>query len=459
MTALFARRGAAAAVHDAFDVPCDDGYAGLRRAGDELLGVLAVDPGPAVPVVHAVHHAGGGVGGAGPRGAEILPAVARALGMRDAAPVGVDIVSQVMTAAPHGPAAHAYRRLLGGLPIAAHRSVHLVMRFRPAAHPAAVAARGGSGVGALRTAIWCLRRLAACLAEVGVAARPLTAAEVTALTAGLTEGRAPGDPALVTRVPLVEAPETLRALLAAPTLSAASSTTVTIRVGRRVDGIGLQTVVRDRLVAPVAPRPGFVDVDGDPRALAAIGLPVAVPAGRVDPDLPWQTGAAAAAIIGSVRIPTGGDGQVVGAAVDGSPVTLRLAGPSLARSEVLGGRRLAGQVLVRLAGLGVTTCVRTVCPADWEPAAARLGPTVRVGGHTSGVQAIVDAADPPVVADPGVTVVRASDAAGGPSVGAHPVLIASRDDPDTVTATAGGASVTVRLVSTPEERGLLGEID
>ncbi|WP_132991819.1 type VII secretion protein EccE [Gordonia zhaorongruii] len=283
-----------------FDVPDGSGgYVGVIRDGPRLVCVLAVEPPPPEPVFVATARRSGGLP---------LDAVAACLMRSDARPDVVEIVERTLTSWGDGPAARAYRDVLGPLAPASHRSVALVIRIDPARCPDAVALRGGGPAGALRTTLWCLRRLTATLRAAGARTRPFTAAALSAD--------------------------------AAWTWSA------------------------DRPVVAL---------------VTASGIDGAAP-------------------------PQAGDGQLIGAAQDGEPVALRMAGPQIGRVDVAGDVRLARQVVVRLAALGVRCHVLTDRTDQWRPLVHALSDGLLLSeGPTTppSAQVVVhDRSDPPGLRSP-----------------------------------------------------------
>lgn len=453
-----------------FEVPCDGGLTGLTRDGEGLIGVLAVAAPPAAPVVAGV---------AAVPDAALLPAVSAALSARDAAPQSIDVVSHTMSRWPDGPAGHAYRGLLGGLSIAAHRSVHLVVRVRPSDFPDAVRLRGGPGAGSVRTTLWCLRRLQAHLAEAGVRSRPLAAAEIIDLAASLTEGvpvsaadlgptglRHNGFPLTVYRWTGTTA-QALSALLAMPTAVDSVSTTLTVRLAATADGPRLSATVRDN-GGPVRDRAadhGIELITDRPRSAAALGLPVPAPpepAGRgASITAPQRlTPAQTAAVVAATTVPLAGDGQLVGAADSGAPVTLRMAGPGVPLSHVVGDDLLARQTVVRLAALGVTVAVASDRPRYWEQLGATIGGgLIRVAGTDPTARAVFDETrGGGRQAPPGSTLIRRhSTADADPDDGAP--TIRAQQVPGLVEAAGGGIRVPVRVVSTAAERSLVDAVE
>ena len=161
-----------------FDVPDGDGFVGVGLDGTRLVSVLSVIPPPPAPVLLPD----------GPRARLPVDAIARCFAYTDARPARIDVVTRTLASWGDGPAARAYRTVLGPLHPASHRTVALVIRIDPAQCQAAVALRGGGAVGALRTALWCVRRVTAAAAP-HVRLRPLTAAALSTDAAWTLDAR------------------------------------------------------------------------------------------------------------------------------------------------------------------------------------------------------------------------------------------------------------------------------
>ncbi|GEE03707.1 hypothetical protein nbrc107696_41530 [Gordonia spumicola] len=334
-----------------FDVPDGDGCIGLRRDGPHLTAVLTLAPGPPSPITLPD----------GPRTRVPLDDIACAMVRRDAHPLRVDVATRTLTSWGDGPAARAYRGLLGPLAPASHRTVALVVHLDPARFPDAVALRGGGSVGALRTAIWCVHRVIAACAAAGVRTRVLTAAELSA-----------------------DAAWTL-----------------------------------------------------DDAAVAA----------RITPD--GSEGTAP---------PLAADGQLIGAD-DGTPVALRVAGPSIPRVAVAADARTVRQTVVRSMALGVRTHVVTDRPDQWGPLVDAIGDPVLLS-HGQAIpqtaQLVVGDTGEAIRARPGLTVLDVHRADPPPTASG---CLLHQDPSDSAVlhlVTPGGLRTTVRTVTTPAERELTG---
>lgn len=411
-----------------FDVPSEGSQTGFRRETDSLVAVLAVTPSDPIPIVVGQPHGAG---------QPILPAVIATMAARDVAPWSVDIVSHTMGWWSDGPATRAYRSLLGGVPIAAHRSVYLKVRIRPTDFPDAVARRGGDGPGALRTALWCVRRLRNRLSENGVLARPLNAAEIADLTASFADRS--GVDGSSTYEWVGRDRDSLAALIAAPGTVDAASTSLTLQLVGGPAGPRLRGTVRDG-GGPSAARSGNHDLrpvtDDDPGFLT-----------------PEQT-----ASLTHVALPVAGDGQVIGADPSGAPVAFRLAGPNIPQAHVIGDDTLVRQVVVRLAALGVPVAIASDNPQRWERLAMAIGGgLVTIGQQRRPARVLLDdTAAGEVSALPGSTLLRRHADTSALTV-PGPLL---RQDRATGTVVVRGAdrSATARLVSTAAERTLT-EVD
>lgn len=410
-------------------------------------------------------------------GAPLPAAVMAATSMRDAALASIEIVSHTMGCWGDAPAARAYRSLLGGLRVAAHRSVHLVLRLRPTDDPRAVRARGGDGVGTLRAALWCMRRVRAVLHDAGISAHPLSASELTELTFGLVEGAAVTEAVdseigvhhngvHLTAYHLDDhRPDALAALLSAPVSAHAVSTTVTLGYSVAAAGPRLQATVRDN-GGPAIDRGGEHGlrlVTQRRRVAVAAGLPIGLPPGprkkdgSLDDRRQGFGGSETTRVTETLAIPLVGDGQVVGADASGSPVALRLAGRDVPRCEVIGDDALARQSVARLAALGVTVAVVSDHPRRWSRLADSVGTgLVTLGDSPYPAQVLVDdTAAGGLTAAPGTTLLRRIPADSAEALVSHtgPRLRQSVSDA-TVYAEGGGRRIPVRLVSTAAERTL-----
>ncbi|MGB6244627.1 MAG: hypothetical protein WBF94_06705, partial [Gordonia sp. (in: high G+C Gram-positive bacteria)] len=169
---------------------------------------------------------------------------------------------------------------------------------------------------------------------------------------------------------------------------------------------------------------------------------------------PTQT----AAIVAATTVPLAGDGQLIGAADSGAPVTLRMAGPGVPLSHVVGDDLLARQTVVRLAALGVTVAVASDRPRYWEQLGATVGGgLIRVAGTDPTARAVFDETrGGGRQAPPGSTLIRRHSTAdpddGAPTIRAQQV-------PGLVEAVGGGIRVPVRVVSTTAERSLVDAVE
>ncbi|MFT3714549.1 MAG: type VII secretion protein EccE [Gordonia sp. (in: high G+C Gram-positive bacteria)] len=313
-----------------FDVPCDDGVVGVLADDRSLTTVLAFTPGPARPGV-----------------TDLLPTdvVHRWRSGPDADAVDVRVFTQE-AAIGGGPAGAAYRGLLGPLPLVAHRTVHLTIRFD--ARSAVAARYGTGGAGALRACRSVTRRLIAALGAAGVAARALPAAGITAAAAAID----PAEP----------------------------------------------TVYASRADEPV---------------------------------------------------PLTGDGILVGAADDGSPVAMRLAG--LPRCVVDGGTELAARLAVRLVATGSSCAVFTDRPQCWRPVVDAVGDRSLLHPAADGPADVLidDRAGHRLGAVPGRTVLEI----GAGTQSSEPVIREGSDG--RLTVSGGGRRLTVAPVTTTAESALV----
>ncbi|WP_344782412.1 type VII secretion protein EccE [Gordonia caeni] len=427
-----------------FDVPYGDGYLGVRHDAGTLLTVLALGPGPSGPV-RLDRPWPQTVPGAGLS----WNLLSQWMSGADAAATELTVLTHGSSGRGAGPAWSAYRTLIGPLSVAAHRSVHLAIRFAPLAHPGLVARYGDGTAAALRACLSGTRRLADRLAGDGLTAAPLSAAELTRLTDQLTAGTERSaayavDPADPAGLPA--------ALEAAWRAGAAATTALRWRSG----AAGPELTALARIDQPAAPAPaGWVALTGEDRGAPTAALGAAAPLVSGPGPLPAGTLAALEPAV----LPTGGAGVIVGADAAGCPVGLRLTGAEIPLAEISGDLLLAQRLVVRLVALGTSAAVFTDRPEHWtglidavadrrllHPAAdgaaevliddrpgGRLGP---LDGHT-------------------VLRLRPADEDGPPAPGGIRVR-QDREEPGSAVLTGAGREVRVRLVATGAEDALVG---
>jgi len=415
----------------AFDVPCAEGAVGVQRRGTGLHTVLALAPPPAGPVVHDGVPAGPG-----------LPLSVLTGWLRRPAAAGsaVSVITCARRWGGAGPVIPAYRELLGPLTVTGQRAVYLLLRTEAGLDRDAAAA--------VRRCRSATRLLTGLLGEAGVAARPLTAAQVGELsrTVGLAFGRValetgPAAPVRPLALGVADPSGALEAVWAA---GPGGTTALTISGGP--DRVRLHACARSaahaystgaRLpdgAAPPAPAPESVATES------------AVLDGAV----------LDAAVLDTGLLPIGGAGPLVGADGGGRPVTLPLSGPEVPRSWLLGDEVLARRIAVRLAALGIAVCVHTDSPQHWAGLLAAAGRPDLLRFADSGPAQVVlhEGAAPPPQA-PGATVLRLLPADADAPPPADPALI--QTGPGAAIAAGAGRSLPLRLVRGPAEDRLLAD--
>ncbi len=272
-----------------FDVPCrgpeiPGGFVGVRHSAGALTTELVLTPGAAAPHRLGEPPAGTGV---------VLPAetITDWLTRPEAAAVEVLVRVHAGPAPRRGPAAAAYRTLLGPLEPIPERRVHLRVICRPLAHPALTARYGTGPAAALRYCVSATRRLAGLLRAAGIGVRALGAAEVSTAAPGEAVAALPGEPPaapipLSGSGPLLGADDTGRPIalpLAGPGIPAAAvigDDDLARRVVARLTGLGLGCAI-------FTERPrrwsGLLDAVGDP---ALVHPAAAGPAPILVDDLP-----------------------------------------------------------------------------------------------------------------------------------------------------------------------------
>ncbi|ATD71644.1 MULTISPECIES: type VII secretion protein EccE [Gordonia] len=455
---------------------------GARWVGDTLVTVVRVDPGgPAVTYLTPGNSTLAGETG------QLVPldVLAECIDRYDIALSSIEVISHGVRVWGSGVAPATYDRTLGPLSATAQRSVFVVLRLDPLECPDAVARRGGGATGALRTATVTTRRVAKRLAEHGLTTTILSAAQITSVTTQLTEGagldslaeewESVGVSGLRIRSAAVES-EALPAVVRDVWVNSAVSTTLTIRLrhitadrrhrkGRRE--VEVSAFVRfnefpdARRSVPSWPA-GLQPLDGRQFDALAVSLPIATPT-RLDRALPTLTGDAAQAFLGSVRLPAGGCGQLIGADHAGRAVATRLVGPGIATVSVAAGIHVVAQMALRAVAVGASVRVHTDRPHRWAPLVTAVAdPSAlslagdRTPARPGPALVIVDGVSPPspqpdttrmIVSAPGV-----DDPAGGHTV----ALMQNPRAPQDLSLDTGGEPILVTMVATPDEWNLIG---
>lgn len=456
----------------------EHGLIGARWAGGTLITVLRVQP--AAPALTYLTPHGARLGD--PTGQLVpLTALAECINPFDIPLTAIDVVSHGIRSWGDGPAAASYRRTLGPLPAAAHRSVLVILRLDPQNCADAVARRGGGAVGALRTATITTRRVARRLAESGLRVGTLSASEITMLPGQLTDGGTldafAEDWTSVTGGPLrlrsaAIDPEKFDTVLtdvwADPTLS----TTVTVRLGHDADDrLEVRGIVRfDDLGTPrgddgAGRDDGLIPLDGHQFDALTASLPVATPA-RAFRDVPAVTGSDADTLLDRVAIPAAGCGQLIGADGSGRAVAIRLVGPDVPLVAIAGEYHLAAQVVLRAVAVGASVTVHTDAPGRWHAMIVAVGDPrlLALAGDraAAGAGPRVDVYDgvPARATEPNgtrIVVIRPGDPRERElCAGAAVVLRQNPRSPQDISVTTGSERTRVTLVATPDEWSLTG---
>lgn len=459
-----------------FDVPLpesDGRRCGMRWDGTHLITMLALEPTAVQPTLL-------GATEVTTRSTVSLADVARCLAQFDIRLAAVDVVS--LGARTSGPDAVVglYTKLLGPLPAAAARTVWLVLRFDPLDNPGAIDNRGGGQEGMIRTALVATRRVASRLTSRSVRATVLTAAELAAAHSATLhdteaaqwteEWRAVRGADIALHGYVVPPARLDSGVLSSIWTLPGRSVLTTLRLtpapestspGHRGTEVSLTALVRHDTAATET-EPGSAPTDlglrpvrGDQRRLLLDG-------GHLDPSAALSGPPAAMA---AFTVPVGACGQVIGATADGAGVTVPLFGPSVRRVEIVGSLRLTQLMVLRAIAVGATVFVHSARPEQWQRLVDKVDdPATMAVASAAGAQ---HAATATMIIYDGVTSagqvseatavhVRAPEEIGAQVLDADVVLIDSPDAPGSVVLRTEGETLTVRLVSIPEEFDVLG---
>ncbi|MCR5976983.1 type VII secretion protein EccE [Gordonia jinghuaiqii] len=455
---------------------------GARWVGDTLVTVVRIDPGgPAVTYLTP-----GNSTLADPAGQVVpLDTLAACINPYDIRLSSIEVISHGVRVWGSGVAPATYDRTLGPLSATAQRSVFVVLRLNPLDCADAVARRGGGAAGALRTATVTTRRVAKRLAESGLSTTILSAGQITAIGTQLTEGASldslteewgsVGVAGLRMRSAAVE-PDALGAVLRDIWVNPAVSTTVTVRLRhvpaerRRRDGrstVEVSGVVRFNEF-PAAHRAlsswpaGLKPLDGCQFDALAVGLPIATPT-RLDRNLPALTGSDADEFLASVRLPAGGCGQLIGADHAGRAVATRLLGPGISTVSVAAGIHVVAQIALRAVAIGAAVRVHTDRPHRWTPVVAAIGDpgalslaADRTPTRPGPALVIVDGVAPPPPQADTTRLIVVAPGLGDPDGGSTVALRQNPRAPQDISLDAGGQTILVTMVATPDEWNLIG---
>ncbi|UEA58426.1 type VII secretion protein EccE [Gordonia otitidis] len=481
-----ARRRSAGSAPAPFDVPtsgrhhgrsptshAETGVVGVRWTGEMLITVLRVSPARSAPTFLS------------PFGSETtdpplpLTTLAECIDPYDIPLASIDIVVQGIRVGGAGPAAAIYERTLGPLPATTHRDTLVILRLDPRRCPNAIARRGGGATGALRTATITTQRVARRLRECDLAATPLDAVGIDAVTTRLMQGarldatHEDWSHVSAGRVRFRTAsldPRKLSRALERQWGGTPLSTTLTLSLSHGPAGdLEVRALVRvDELpdagrVATAWPH-GAEPLDGRQFDALAASLPT-TGANRIHRHLPVAAGTEAFALLDTLRVESGGCGQLIGADHTGRAVTARLFGTDVPEVALIGTTALATQVVLRIVATGGRVALHTSRPDRWHHLVDAIGDRHVLGfaDNRSGrdidarVQ-LFDSVAPCAVAD-GVTrilVVPQDQEVDDVRTGAI-VLRQHRTWAHQLTLETSRDRVGVTMVSTPEESGFIGQ--
>ncbi|MDL9935651.1 type VII secretion protein EccE [Gordonia sp. ABSL1-1] len=411
----------------------------------------------------------------------------------------IEVVSHGRRIGGIGRAADVYARTVGPLPATARRSVLIVLRLDPLDCPDAVARRGGGGTGALRTATIATRRVAKRLTEAGLHVRPLTAAQITAVTAELLDGTdldtvteswtslrgsaTGGGPATHLTTGSVEPAQLVAALSAPWPAGPISVTTVLAMRHDSRGGLELRGVIRTATPAQTSTTPiglpaGVRRLDGHQFDALVAGLPIETTA-PIERMVAPVTGARASQITRELRLPAAGCGQLVGADRAGQGIAIRLIGADIAHVVLAAEFALTAQVVLRAVAIGAHVVVHSRRPQDWAPVIATVADlgalslsTDRIPGRGALRAVVADGVDIPAP-PPGttrITVLPPGTAGRPPTDDIAPVThsgsisIADADvvirqnprAPQEISIATRTLRQTVTMVATPAEWTMIG---
>ncbi|MBH0777580.1 type VII secretion protein EccE [Nocardia sp. NEAU-351] len=485
------RPGQVAAGAEAFDVPLPEGGSyGMRWDGGLLITMLRIDPPPdALTLLRR--------GSLSTDQTIPLDEIARCLEQFDINLTSIDVISTGARTAGATPIADLYDRIIGPLPAIAQRTVWLVLRLEPLANAQAVDNRGGSGSGALRTAIIATRRVANRLAARDISVSVLTAGEMNTAARQLLRG-IPLDQFTETPKSLVHGDLHLTSYEIGPDLigergfsdiwaTPSSATTVTVRLrpgtagtGRGRDtatpSIALDALVRfDTLTEPDGPPlPGLRPLSGRQFRALLDCLPTRI--GGSDIGRTGDHRGLRSALMG-IAVPTAGCGQLIGADDHGQGIAVPLIGDGTRRLAVVGRLDLAQQVILRSIALGAHVVVHTDRPDAWHtmvsnvdtPQVLSLVSRFSGSGHPAPAATQAGAPIPPtsvVVFDGiaptaltgGATIVQVRPPEESTDrLDADVILIQDPAAPNIITVRTSAVTTTVNMVTTPEEMRYIGE--
>lgn len=455
-----------------FDVRSGDDHIGIRWNGSQATAVVRVTTtGPSVDLVSAERPYDNRYGSSSPT----LPfdVIAESLHQFDIRLAAVDVISHARRLDPTSPSAAVYDRVVGPLPVATHRSTHLLLRLDAGDNTEPVARRGGGAVGAGRAVAIAARRLAERLRGSGHAATALAIADIERAEADLLDGFdlahlteqhrsiESGDRHLVTYAIRPESiPEALATCWRTATDSA--SAIVTLRPAPHPDRVTIGGLLRYTVSEVLPPTPAGVDrLDGRQREALSATIPVGTRAARS--SLADQR-VVAGADLRVLTAPASGSGQLLGADPSGIAVFARLFGRPVDTVSVTADIALVRQIVLRAIAIGARTVVHTDRPGDWRHLAASVADSrwlliaaaQPARGDFDLVVLDAVAADADLSAyQPHATILTVDAPGAPPRPAAVSIVQNSRAATDFV-ITAAGRSIPVSMVTIPDERAWLG---
>ncbi|ORM35885.1 type VII secretion protein EccE [Williamsia sp. 1135] len=443
-----------------FDIPVPEaGPIGARWDGACMVTVVRIDtPAPGLSFLDP----GGCTGGP----SVPLSTLADCVDQFDIALESIDVISHGIRTHGTGRVAQVYRRTLGPLPATAYRSVLVVLRLDPTRCPDAVARRGGGSEGALRTAIVATRRVANRIAERGLSASILSAAQITAATTQLAHGADSGaaredwDSVTTDRLRMrtyAVDPEHLASTLGSVWAVPSLSTTLTLRLRSAGDRTtSLRALVRFNTLGDDEPAiDGLIDLVGRQRAALAASLPV----GAADTLPAVSEQAHTLESLAALRLSAAGCGQLIGADHSGRAVAVDLLGGGPHVVAISGGLHLAQQVLLRAIAVGARVLVHTDDPAQWHQFVTAVGDPGLLnlaGGRVSPghfTVAVFHGMTPVAVDAPTIITLLPP---GADSTGADVRLQQNHAAPQDIWIGTPSGSTMVTMVATPDEIGFIG---
>lgn len=452
------------------EIATPDGPIGTRWNGSTVAAVIAVDAsGPSIEAVGPRRH--GDRYGTAQRPLP-LDLIADALCQPDIRLASIDVISHARRLHPASPLAEVYHRIVGPLPVAAHRGTYLLLRLDPLDNPAAVARHGGDTDAARRVVALAGRRVAQRLREAGHRARPLSASDVDGAEFDLLDGQSASElsehlgslsSGARRTITYSVSPEAIPEVLATCCAASADTTSLILTLAPTGgQGITISGLLRHIATADTPPAPPGVHrlFGRQRRALAA-----ALPGGPDLADLtPGRT--VTPSDLRVLSLPPGGSGQLLGADPTGAAVFAPVFGPAVTTISAIVDISLVRQIVLRAIAIGARVVVHTDRPARWLPLAASIGDSrwLRITGPEPArgpVDLVVQDGVRPRDAEIPATATTLTVAAPDNPHPTHADLRITQNGGSArdFVVTAAGRSVPVTMVTTDEERAWLAGPD